>query len=69
MNLWLPARRDGGRDSWGIWEEHVHTAMFEMDNQQGTSLERMKLCSCSVAAREEGGLEENGYMYMYCRVL
>jgi len=59
----------GGRDSWGIWEEHVHTAMFEMDNQQGTILEHMELCSCSVAAREEGGLEENGYMYMYRRVL
>ena len=27
-NLWLP----GGWDSQGVWEGHVHTAMFKMDN-------------------------------------
>ena len=25
----------GRRDSQGVWDERVHTAMFEMDNQQG----------------------------------
>ena len=24
-----------GRDSSGLWEGHVHSAVFEMDNQQG----------------------------------
>ena len=23
-----------GRDSYGVWEGHVHTAIFNMDNQQ-----------------------------------
>ena len=25
----------GGRDSQGVWDGHVHTAIFKMDNQQG----------------------------------
>ena len=24
-----------GRDSYGLWEGHVHTTLFKMDNQQG----------------------------------
>ena len=27
-----------GRDSWGVGDEHVHTAMFNMDNQQGPTV-------------------------------
>ena len=30
MNLRLPE----GRDSQGLWEGHVHIAIFKMDNQQ-----------------------------------
>ena len=29
INLWLP----GGRDSQGIWDGHVHTAICKTDNQ------------------------------------
>ena len=28
MNLWLLGGRVGGRDSWGGWDGHVHTAVF-----------------------------------------
>ena len=35
----------GGRDSKGVWDGHVHTAIFKMDNQQGPTVEHMKLCS------------------------
>ena len=28
-----PGGRMGGRDSQGVWNRHVHTAMFKMDNQ------------------------------------
>ena len=28
----------GRKDSWEVWEGHVHTAMFKMDNQQGPIL-------------------------------
>ena len=26
--------KDGGRKSQGVWDGHVHTAIFKMDNQQ-----------------------------------
>ena len=31
--LWL--RVGAGEDSKGVWDGHVHTAVFKMDNQQG----------------------------------
>ena len=34
MNLWLPRRRD----TYGLWDGHVHTAIFKMDNQQGPNV-------------------------------
>ena len=30
MNLWLL----GWRDGWGVWDGHVHIAVFKTDNQQ-----------------------------------
>ena len=33
------------RDSDGVWDEHVHAAIFKMDNQQGPTVEHMELCS------------------------
>ena len=30
MNLWLR----GGKNNYALWEGHVHTATFNMDNQQ-----------------------------------
>ena len=32
MNLWLPEGREGERDGWRVWDRHVHTAVFKMDN-------------------------------------
>ena len=32
-------------DSQGVWDGHVHTAMFKMDNQQGPTVQHMELCS------------------------
>ena len=34
MNLWFPGGRIGPRDSYGILDGHVHTAVFTMDKQQ-----------------------------------
>ena len=28
----------GERDSWGVWDGHVHTGIFKMDNQQGPAV-------------------------------
>ena len=33
-----------GRDSWGVWDGHEHTAIFKMDNQQGPTLLYKELC-------------------------
>ena len=34
-----------GRDSQGVWDGHVHTAIFKMDNQQGPTVQHRELCS------------------------
>ena len=35
----------GGRDSQGIWEGHVHTALFNMNEQQGPTVYHMEFSS------------------------
>ena len=35
MNLWLPGGQGRGKDRLGIWNWHVHTAIFKIDNQKG----------------------------------
>ena len=37
--------RMGRRDSQGVWDGHVHTAIFKMNNQQGPTLQHRELCS------------------------
>ena len=27
-----------GRDGWGVWDWHVHTAILKLDNQQGPTV-------------------------------
>ena len=47
-----------GRDSWGVLEGHVHTAICKMDNQQGPIVQHMELCSMlcgSLDGRRFGG--------------
>ena len=31
----LPGGRVEGRDSWGVWDGRVHTALLQMDDEQG----------------------------------
>ena len=31
-------RWGAGRNSLGVWDGHVHTAIFKMDNQQGPTV-------------------------------
>jgi len=35
----------GGGDSYGVWDGHVHTAIFKMGNQQGPIVQHKELCS------------------------
>ena len=60
----------GGGDSQGVWDGHVHTAIFKMDNQQGPNVQHRKLCLmlklCVTWQLEwDGSLGENGYIYLY----
>ena len=59
-------RLPGGSDTQGLWEGHVHTEIFKMDNQQRHIVQHMELCSmfmCQPGLEE--GLGENEYMYIY----
>ena len=35
----------GGKDSYGVWDGHVLTATFKMENQQGPTIQHMERCS------------------------
>ena len=45
MNLWLLGGQDGGRNRQGVWDGHVRTDIFKMNNQQGHIVWHMGLCS------------------------
>ena len=34
-----------GGDSYGIWNEQVHSSLFKMDNQQGPTVQHREFCS------------------------
>ena len=58
----MVARKKDEGKRWGIWDGHIHTAIFKMDNQlysTGNSAQYY------VAAWMRGGLGGNGYMYVY----
>ena len=33
------------RDNWGVWDGHIYTAVFKMDNQQGPTVLHVELSS------------------------
>ena len=43
-SLWLLVGKVGGRDSQGVWDGHGHTAVFNMENQQGPAGQHRELC-------------------------
>ena len=64
MNLWLLAEgNDGWRDSYGVSDGHVHTAVFGMDNKQGFAVLHMDFCLMlcdSLDGREVWGRVDTG---------
>ena len=52
MNLRLP----GGKDSQVLWEGHVHTTVFRMDDQQGPTVQHMELRSMFCASLDGRGV-------------
>ena len=51
----VTAGKDGGRDSQGVWDGHGHTAVFNMENQQGPAAQPGELCSMSGGSRDGRG--------------
>ena len=39
-----------GGDSQGAWDQHEHTALFEMENQQGPTVSSGNSAQCYIAA-------------------
>ena len=65
MNLWLP-KGEGGKKGYSqeVWDGHVHTAIFKMYDQQGPTVQHMKLLHVLWQPGWEGSFGENGYMYI-----
>ena len=61
-------KQDRERDSQGVWDRHVHTAIFKMDNQQGPTVQHRVLSNVMWQNGWEGSLGENGYTYV-CTVV
>ena len=45
-----------GRDSQGVWDGHGHTAVFNMENQQGPAAQHGELCSISHGSLDGRGV-------------
>ena len=58
MNLQLLEGETWGKGSQGVWDGHVHTAVFNMDNQQGP------LLSVLWQPGWDGSLGEKEYAYV-----
>ena len=57
--------KDGERNSQGVWDGHVHTAIFKMDNKLRPIVQHMELCSMLYDSLDGRGFGENGYMYCH----
>ena len=55
-----------GGNNLGVWNRHVHTVRFKMDNQEGSSwMAHETLLNAKWKSGWESSLGENGYMYIY----
>ena len=60
----VPRGKDGGRDSRGVWDGRGHTAVFNMENQQGPAGQPRELCSMSGGSGMGGEFGE-AWMHVY----
>ena len=66
--LMVAGGKNGGRDSYGVWDGHVHSAIFKTGNQQGPTVQPRGLCSVMWQPGWEGALGENEHTCTYGRV-
>ena len=57
--------RMGGRDSQEIWDGHVHTAIFKMDNQQDLLYSTQNSAQCYAAAWMRGEFKGEQIQYTH----
>ena len=54
----------GGRDTYGVWDRYVHTALHKMDNQQRIT-ENSAQCYVAAWMGGEFGVHVCIYSYLY----
>ena len=54
----------GGGKHGGVWDQQVHTPVFKMDNQQGSTVEYMELSPVLYAAWVRGEFREE-WVHVY----
>ena len=65
INLWLPGGKMRGRDSQGIWDRHVHTAIFKIDNQEGPPVQHRELSSMLCGSLDDRGIWKRMDTYLF----
>ena len=65
--LMIAGGRMRGRDSLGVWDGHVHSGTFKMDNQQGHTVQQRGLCSMLCGSLNGRGVwgKMDTYIYTY----
>ena len=48
--------KDGGKESQGVRDGHVHTGIFKMDNQQRPTVQHTELCSALCGSLDGRGV-------------
>ena len=56
-----------GGDSQGTWDQHEHTALFEMENQQGPTVSSGNSAQCYMAAWMGGEIGRE-WLQVYVRL-
>ena len=46
----VSGRKDGRKDSYGVWDQLVHTVIFKLDKQQELTVQHRELRSMLLAA-------------------
>ena len=63
-NEFKVAKEEGLGNRQGVWDGHVHTAVFKTDNQQGPTVQHRELCSMLCGGWDGSWMPENGSMYI-----
>ena len=63
-NFWLSKGIGDGRDKIGAWNQHIHTSICKIDNQQGPTVSTGKYTQYLMITYNEKDTEKQ-YIYIY----